>query len=429
MSTRFRILLLGSLAFVGAGCGTMEPPEVPSSTSTDGAIERLQHEVDDLQRAMDALPAHKGKVSEEDRRALARRVEQVPAMLPAAVGEAAKAAAKAQMPFGVSAEDKARAERSVATVAALKVDLPKRFERWTAALTDAARVAASAPEKPTPLLEPAAPAPPPAAPPPSPAPSLASASPQRSAYALVIGIERYRDLPSPGGARADAEAFAAVARQTLGIPDANIHVLLDDRATRGDLMKSFEWLKTNVPPNGRVYFFYSGHGAPDPKGASFLVPYDGDPKYLATTALAMNDVMAGLSATKAREVVALVDSCFSGSGGRSVLPPGARPLMRVKESAPQAHLALLTSAGADEIAGPAQGGANGVFSKHLIDGLGRGMADLDGDGQITIDELFTYVKPRVTREAKLDHREQTPTLVVGKGVVAKDVAVAWNVSR
>lgn len=264
---------------------------------------------------------------------------------------------------------------------------------------------------------------------PRPTTALVSASPQRSAYALVIGIERYRDLPSPGGARADAEAFATVARQTLGIPDANIHVLLDDRATRGDLMKSLEWLKTNVPPNGRVYFFYSGHGAPDPIGASFLVPYDGDPKYLATTALAMNDVMAGLSATKAREVVALVDSCFSGSGGRSVLPPGARPLMRVKESAPQAHLALLTSAGADEIAGPAQGGANGVFSKHLIDGLGRGMADLDGDGQITIEELFTYVRPRVTREAKLDHRDQTPTLVVGKGVVAKDVAVAWNVSR
>ena len=53
----------------------------------------------------------------------------------------------------------------------------------------------------------------------------------------------------------------------------------------------------------------------------------------------------------------------------------------------------------------------------------------DGAGQITIEELFTYVRPRVTREAKLDHRDQTPTLVVGKGVVAKDVAVAWNVSR
>ena len=39
-------------------------------------------------------------------------------------------------------------------------------------------------------------------------------------------------------------------------------------------------------------------------------------------------VLKQLSETPAKQVLALVDTCFSGAGGRSVLPAGARPLVR-----------------------------------------------------------------------------------------------------
>ena len=36
----------------------------------------------------------------------------------------------------------------------------------------------------------------------------------------------------------------------------------------------------------------------------------------------------------------------------------------------------------------------GVFTYYLLEGL-RGMADLDGDGVITVDEQYTYVSKKV----------------------------------
>lgn len=256
--------------------------------------------------------------------------------------------------------------------------------------------------------------------------SFLAAAPQPSSYAFIVGVESYRDLPSPTGARADARAFAQLAKQTLGIPESQIIVATDDRASRSDLEKHLSWLKANVPEGGRIYFFFSGHGAPDPSvGTPYLVPYDGDASSLTATALPLEDVLKRLAETKAKEVVAMVDACFSGSGGRSVLPEGARPLARVKETRPGAHVVLLSASSGSEISGPGTNGERGLFSEFVIAGLGAGRADIDGDGQVSAEELHAWIAPRVSREAKKQSREQNPSLVVGKTIgSAKNVILA-----
>jgi hypothetical protein len=248
-------------------------------------------------------------------------------------------------------------------------------------------------------------------------PAFVSGAPQPASYALVVGIERYRDVPSPTGARADSQTFRRLARQTLGIPEANVREAIDDRATRGDIEKHIEWLAANVQPGGRIYFYFSGHGAPDASvGTPYLLPYDGDPKFLARTALPLASVLKSLGETKARDVLAIVDTCFSGAGGRSVLPEGARPLVRVKEAPVAPRLALLTASSGAEISGPSPSGSGGLFTHYLAEGLGRGQADINGDGQISLQELGEWVRPRVAREARKDNRDQTPSVVVGSGL-------------
>lgn len=247
--------------------------------------------------------------------------------------------------------------------------------------------------------------------------AFVSGAPQPASYALIVGIERYRDVPSPTGARADAESFARVVRTTLGVPEANVKVALDDRATRSDIEKQLEWMQANVQPGGRVYFYFSGHGAPDASaGTPYLLPYDGDPKFLTRTALPLAGVLKTLGETKARDVLAVVDSCFSGAGGRSVLPDGARPLVRVKEASVAPRLALLTASSGAEISGPAPDGNGGLFTRYVNEGLGRGQADINGDGQISLQELSEWVRPRVARDAKRDNRDQTPSMQIGSGL-------------
>lgn len=272
------------------------------------------------------------------------------------------------------------------------------------------------------------PAPPSSSPPSLPTHAFISGSPQPTALAIVVGVEQYHTLPNASGAAADARSFAQLARVSLGLTDAHIRLVVDSQATKGGIERLIEWARTTVQPGGRIYFFYSGHGAPDASTrASYLVPADGDPSYLKQTSLSMSDIMAQLGSSRAREVLALADSCFSGAGGRSVLPPGARPLVRVAELRPSAQVAFFSASSSSQIAGAAAGGGHGLFTSILLQALGTGQADTDGDGQISLQELSEWVTPRVHREAMRESREQTPTLVLGRGVGAKTFMVEWGV--
>ena len=257
--------------------------------------------------------------------------------------------------------------------------------------------------------------------------AFVAAAPQPAAYALIIGVEHYRDAPPPAGARADAEHFAALAKKTLGLKDDHVHVALDERATKTDIEEHLAWLESTVPAGGRVYFYFSGHGAPDTSnGSPYLLPYDANPRTVERTGIALASIMKSLGKTRAKDVLAIVDACFSGAGGRSVLPPGARPLVRVKEAPPVAQLALFTASSGSEISGPVAGlaaagagaRAEGLFTHYLVEGLGTGIADTDGDGQVSLQELGDWVRPRVARDAKKDEREQHPAITVGTGVGA-----------
>lgn len=258
---------------------------------------------------------------------------------------------------------------------------------------------------------------------------LRAGSPRRDAWALVVGVEKYRDVPSPTGARGDAERFRQLVTSSLGVPEDHVVVALDDRASRADLEKHLDWLSENVPKDGRIYLYFAGHGAPEPaSGTSYLLPYDADPKRLEKSALKLSDVIAQLGKTKAKETLVVLDACFSGTGGRSVLAEGIRPLVPVKKVEAGGAVAVFSAASADEISGTVPGGVGGLFTARVVEAIGEGAADGDGDGAISLEELGRWVTPRVAREAKKDGRAQTPALSVGAGAGnAADFVIASGV--
>jgi hypothetical protein len=232
-------------------------------------------------------------------------------------------------------------------------------------------------------------------------------------FALIVGIEGYRSIPKADYGESDAKLVKTYV-ESLGVPPANVVLLTGSGASRSDITKYVEeWLPGVVKSDSRVYFYYSGHGAPDPAtGASYLVPYDGDPQFLKSTALPLTKLYADLAALPSKETVVMLDSCFSGAGGRSVLAPGARPLVTVVDDATAPpRTTILAAAGAQEIAGGLDLQKHGLFTYYLLRGL-AGEADTDRDGHVETGELDAYLKSKVGEAARrFSNRAQTPRLL------------------
>jgi uncharacterized caspase-like protein len=172
-----------------------------------------------------------------------------------------------------------------------------------------------------------------------------------------------------------------------------------------------EWLPRNAKADGKVFFYFSGHGAPDPDSSqAYLVPFDGDPNYLDKTAYPVKRLYSKLGALKTGQIIVALDSCFSGAGGRSVLSDGARPLVtRVDTSVAQnSKITLFAAASPKEITSTLTDQGHGIFTYYFLKGLQGAAAD--ESGTVTAQGLYDYLKPRVQDAAGRQNRDQTPLL-------------------
>ncbi len=232
----------------------------------------------------------------------------------------------------------------------------------------------------------------------------------RSAHAVVIGIEHYRGgLPAAEFAANDARLVGKYLTQTLGFPEENVAVLVDGQATKSDFEKYFEnWLPNRVEKGDEVFVYYSGHGAPDPsKGDAYLVPYDGDPTYLDKTSYPVQRMYSYLAKLPAGKVTVVLDSCFSGAGGRSVIASGARPLVNMVQTSVPAQISVLAAAGADEISNTYQTKGHGLFTYFFLKGL--------KDHPQNYKAAFDYLKPEVSRVARREFNTNQDPVFLGGG--------------
>ena len=165
------------------------------------------------------------------------------------------------------------------------------------------------------------------------APPSSNTAVDPEAYAVVIGVEKYRQagIPPVEFAARDAQSMHSYLTRAMGFDPKNAVLLQNEAATKTDLEKYLgTWLRRRVTEKSRVFVFYAGHGAPNPAtGEGFLIPYEGDPSYTEDTAFPVKRLYENLAKLKAREITVVLDACFSGQGNRSVIAKGARPLVAV----------------------------------------------------------------------------------------------------
>ena len=252
------------------------------------------------------------------------------------------------------------------------------------------------------------------------------AIPNKNRYAVVIGIEQYRrELPNVNFASRDAKVMTEYLTKRLGFAEENVVSLVNEHAAKSDVEKYLEyWLPEHVDHDSTVLIYYSGHGAANFKtNEGYLIPFDGDPTYLDGTGYPLKRLYETLEKSPAREVVVMLDSCFSGTGGRSVTSKGLRPVIVSVENPILAggKTVVLTASSGVQASSTYNSKSHGLLTYFLLKGL-QGSADQNNDGKIDLSEVYTYLKPRVESVARQEfNNEQTPQLLGSEAMLNRQI--------
>jgi hypothetical protein len=246
---------------------------------------------------------------------------------------------------------------------------------------------------------------------------------RRNIWAVVIGINAYPNVRQLKFAVNDARMFYDHLVKDNKIPTENVTLLVDREATLTKLRSALgTHLKNKGGKEDMVIIFFAGHGAtekdvmsPDGDGLEkYLLPYDADPRDLYATALPMGEISRIFKRIRSERLVFLADSCYSGaSGGRTIDITGIRASISdafLDRVASGKGRVIMTASGANEVSAENDELKHGVFTYYLVEGL-KGMADADGDGLITVEEVYRYVSDKVPQATG---QEQHP---VKKGTV------------
>jgi hypothetical protein len=252
-----------------------------------------------------------------------------------------------------------------------------------------------------------------AAPPQRMTPALAKASERYSRrVAVTIGVDAYTGgIPPLHAAASDARRMAELFRK-MGYDE--VVSLENTQATRKGILDVLERqvpMKTEEKDLVTVYF--AGHGVTH-GDMGYVLPQDAS-KEVEKTAISVQELKEVALRMKARHVLYLVDSCFSGSMFKRAAQVGQPNELAFWEAAAEGRvIQILTAGGADQTVLENDGW--GAFTRVIHAGL-RGEADANDDGVVTLEELAKHTTERVTKVTK---GHQTPLWgnIEGTGTIA-----------
>jgi len=231
-------------------------------------------------------------------------------------------------------------------------------------------------------------------------------------YALVIANNQYTDpglaqLSAPGQ---DAEDFARVLRSRDIAAFEEVKILLNQpEPVVREAIDGFFSLKK---PNDLLLLYFSGHGVRDEQGALYLAVTNTNRDRLRSTGIKSDFIRESMDQSRSRRQVLILDCCNSGAYAQ-----GSKAAVGVTIGTSTAFegtgygRVVLTATDAtqfawegDKIIGE-QAKSNSLFTHFLVKGL-EGEADQDGDGKITVDELYDYAYEQIV--------SRTPAQTPGK---------------
>jgi molecular chaperone DnaK len=234
--------------------------------------------------------------------------------------------------------------------------------------------------------------------------------------ALIIANSRYDDerfAPLPGAA-ADAETLARVLSDPA-IEEFTVETVVDTglRAT----MRAIQLFFSSAKANDLLLLHLSLHGWKDIRGRLYFIACDTERDLPEATAISADFVSDLMGQSKSESIVLLLDCCYSGAftAGMTRRSSGS-PRVNVSEPFAGRGRVVITSSTSLQFAHESdprvlssqEEAQPSPFTAAVVEGLRDGAADLDGDGRISVSELYEYVHKQVLDKVP----GQTPTLSV-----------------
>ena len=232
-----------------------------------------------------------------------------------------------------------------------------------------------------------------------------------SRHALIIANDQYADqgLKKLKAPARDAAALEKVLHDPQ-IGDFEVGVVHNASA---DLMRRrIQGFFNDRSRADTLLLHFSCHGLKSESGELYFAASDTEPPLLAATAVPSQFVRSCMSSTRAGRTVLFLDCCYGGAFSRGSSSVRASGDVNVLESfakdepASGRGWAVITASDSMEYAFEGDQLADNcaarpsVFTHAVVEGLETGEADLDADGEVSLDDLYEYVYRHV--------REQNP---------------------
>ena len=225
------------------------------------------------------------------------------------------------------------------------------------------------------------------------------------AYAIIVGISKYKHFSGPHYARRDAENFykVLVNKGMLKNDDVHVKLRLNKRATYGNLWNDIEWLceKGKLYDDATIIFYFSGHGSPllarDEKTIKdgLLIPYEVALNAISPrTTLPVSEIRNKFESLRAKDVLVIIDACFTGTGKSKTSKKLIKPVVDL--AVWKSQKLFISAASPDRAAQEYERGKQGAFTYFFLKAL-LGQGDRDKDGWVDTFEAFSYAREMLER--------------------------------
>ena len=234
-------------------------------------------------------------------------------------------------------------------------------------------------------------------------------------FAVIIANEKYDNEKNVDFAYNDGIIFKEYCVKALGIPAVNVHFV--PNAGLNQMRQQFNWIKKTAEDfNGEAQFivYYAGHGVPDDATKdAYLLPTDGDGSDL-DGAYKLSKLYDILGSIPAKNVLLLMDACFSGSQRNGEVLADARGVaIKPQIDAPKGNMVVFSATTDKETAYSYKEKVHGLFTYYLLKKLQT------ADGALDLGGLCDYVRTEVSqRSIVVNSKPQHPTVAPSPNMVS-----------